>query len=356
MAVPVAEGARRPDAARGEGSRRRVRDRLGRRTDLPAQAAVVGDGGLHRVEHEAAGHPGCEGRLGDLDKEGVWGEVVFPSLGMWGSTFRTPELLKACMRASNEWALEEICAVSPRYVVTAQVSTLTSRTRSRNCRGGGQRLQSGVPADDTAPECAGLAPQRVGAVLGGRRRSRHGDRVPHRHRPGRHDGRARAGAGMVYRGPGGALLNYTETTFGGQRAAMKLVASGALDRHPDLKVLISEGGATWVPFLADRMEEGYRQHHMAVRPKLNRVPRRSSTGRCTRRSSTTRPRSPPTSHGLPERDVGQRLPAHGRHLRAHPGDAEGAVRRRQRRDPAAHHPGHVQRTVPRRAAHPCRTC
>lgn len=28
------------------------------------------------------------------------------------------------MRASNEWALEEICAVSPRYVVTAQVSTL----------------------------------------------------------------------------------------------------------------------------------------------------------------------------------------------------------------------------------------
>ena len=28
------------------------------------------------------------------------------------------------MRASNEWAIEEICAVSPRYVVTAQVSTL----------------------------------------------------------------------------------------------------------------------------------------------------------------------------------------------------------------------------------------
>jgi hypothetical protein len=66
-------------------------------------------------------------RLGDLDKEGVWGEVIFPSLGMWGSTFRTPELLKACMRASNEWALEEICAVSPRYVVTAQVSTLVHR-------------------------------------------------------------------------------------------------------------------------------------------------------------------------------------------------------------------------------------
>jgi predicted TIM-barrel fold metal-dependent hydrolase len=68
------------------------------------------------------------------------------------------------------------------------------------------------------------------------------------------------------------VLNHTETTFGGQRAVMKLVACGALDRHPSLRVLVSEGGATWVPFIADRMEEAYRQHSMAVRPKLNRSP------------------------------------------------------------------------------------
>jgi predicted TIM-barrel fold metal-dependent hydrolase len=79
--------------------------------------------------------------------------------------------------------------------------------------------------------------------------------------------------GVAYKGPGGAVLNYTETTFSGQRATMKMVASGALDRHPDLKVLVSEGGATWVPFLGDRMTEGYRQHHMAVRPKLSRSPK-----------------------------------------------------------------------------------
>lgn len=79
--------------------------------------------------------------------------------------------------------------------------------------------------------------------------------------------------GITYRGPGGAVLNYTETTFSGQRAAMKMVASGALDRHPDLKVLVSEGGATWVPFLGDRMTEGYRQHNMMVRPQLSRTPK-----------------------------------------------------------------------------------
>jgi predicted TIM-barrel fold metal-dependent hydrolase len=80
-------------------------------------------------------------------------------------------------------------------------------------------------------------------------------------------------AAATFRGPGSAVLNYAETTFSGQRAAMKLVASGALDRHPDLRVLISEGGAGWVPFMADRMEEGYRQHSMVVRPKLSRSPR-----------------------------------------------------------------------------------
>jgi predicted TIM-barrel fold metal-dependent hydrolase len=77
----------------------------------------------------------------------------------------------------------------------------------------------------------------------------------------------------MFRGPGGAVLNYVETTYGGQRAANKMVAGGALDRHPRLKVLISEGGATWVPFLGDRMNEGYRQHGMFVRPQLSQLPK-----------------------------------------------------------------------------------
>jgi len=51
-----------------------------------------------------------------------------------------------------------------------------------------------------------------------------------------------------------------------------LVASGALDRHPDLKVVVAEGGAGWVPAIGDRMDEAYRQHGMFVRPRLDRLP------------------------------------------------------------------------------------
>jgi predicted TIM-barrel fold metal-dependent hydrolase len=84
------------------------------------------------------------------------------------------------------------------------------------------------------------------------------------------DGGDQAGA---FGGPGGAILNYVQTTYGGQYAAMKLVTSGALERHPGLKVLISEAGGTWVPFVGDRMNEAYRQHGMFVRPQLAREPK-----------------------------------------------------------------------------------
>src|SRR3984885_8990066 len=214
-------------------------------------------------------------RLGDLDKEGVWGEVIFPSLGMWASTFRTPELLKACMRASNEWALEEICAVSPRYVVTAQVSTLVVDDAIEELQwAAGQGFKAVFlpttphPSAPDWPRKEGepfwAAAEEAGMVI-----AFHIGTDPVDVSAGNS---ATGGAGQVYRGPGGAIMNYAETTFSGQRAAMKMVASGALDLHPNLKVLIAEGGASWVPFLADRMTEGYRQHAMAVRPKLSRPP------------------------------------------------------------------------------------
>jgi predicted TIM-barrel fold metal-dependent hydrolase len=199
-------------------------------------------------------------RLTDLDQEGIWGELVFPSLGMWSSSFRTPEVLREALRVSNDWVHETIHQATPRLVATAQVSTLDigdAVTELERCAELGftsvflpvspHPLQADYNRDDWEPFWA--AAERASMVL-----AFHIGTDPL-------DLTAGDAAGVVYRGPGGAILNYTETTFGG------------LDRHPDLKVLVSEGGATWVPFIADRMEEGYRQHAVAVRPKLSRPPR-----------------------------------------------------------------------------------
>jgi predicted TIM-barrel fold metal-dependent hydrolase len=222
--------------------------------------------------HRAPGARDVALRMKDLDKEGVWAELVFPSLGMWSSSFRTPEVLREALRVSNDWAYEELEKHSPRLVTAGQVSTLDiddavnelERIAEMGYRAVFLPVQPHPQQKDYNQdvwEPFWTTAERAGIVI-----AFHIGTDP--------VDLSKGGHGQVhFRGPGGAVLNYTETTYGGQRAVTKLVASGALDRHPDLKILISEGGATWVPFIADRIEEGYRQHAMAVRPKLKRSPR-----------------------------------------------------------------------------------
>ena len=207
-------------------------------------------------------------RLRDLDAEGVWAEVVYDSLGLWDSMIRDRKLLQAANRAQNEWKASEIVRrSSDRLVPTASVPLLDigyAVAELQHAASIGLKVVSmptGVPEglpdynrDDWEPLWS--AAEEAGMVLGF------------------HIGSDNDAKGNTpFRGPGGAVLNYVQTTWGGQLAAMKLVTGGALDRHPDLKVLVSEGGATWVPFIGDRMNEGYRQHGMFVRPSLSRLPK-----------------------------------------------------------------------------------
>jgi predicted TIM-barrel fold metal-dependent hydrolase len=238
------------------------------RRKLPSAAQLE----FMHASNRAPGAGDARLRLSDLDTEGIWAEVIFPSLGMWNASFQTRPALAAAMRVSNDWAKSEIMDVSPRLVPTAQVSMLSiedavaelERTAEMGFRCVFMPTTPPLNTPDynrndwepfwTAAEAANMV---IAFHIGTDPLDLENGEAP----------------GFVYRGPGGAVLNYTETTFSGQRATMKMVASGALDRHPDLKVLISEGGATWVPFLGDRMTEGYRQHSMMVRPKLSRTPK-----------------------------------------------------------------------------------
>jgi predicted TIM-barrel fold metal-dependent hydrolase len=177
-------------------------------------------------------------------------------------------LLQAANRAQNEWKASEIVRKSDnRLVPTASIPLVDidlAVAELHHAASIGLKcvsMPTGVPEgrpdynqDDWEPLWA--AAEEAGMVLGF------------------HIGSDNDAKGNTpFRGPGGAVLNYVQTTYGGQFAAMKLVTGGALDRHPTLKVLISEGGATWVPFIGDRMNEGYRQHSMFVRPVLSLLPK-----------------------------------------------------------------------------------
>jgi predicted TIM-barrel fold metal-dependent hydrolase len=239
-------------------------EKLKRNAARPAEEHLDEDEGQAR----APGAMDPVKRLIDLDQEGIWAEAIYPSLGTWTFNIRTPEIVKIGCEVSNDFFIE-FQQKSPRYVVAASIplldvdDTVAEIKRASNL---GFKLgffpvkpptaKPSYTAEEWHPVWAAL--EETGMVLGFHIGTEPVDPT----------GRI----GIYHRGPGGAVLNYVETTYGGQRAVSQMIASGALDRHPDLRVLVSEGGATWGPFLADRMDEGYRQHGAAVRPRLSKLP------------------------------------------------------------------------------------
>ena len=204
-------------------------------------------------------------RLEHLDDQGVWGEVVYPSLGLWYGLIDDPHLVAEAARVLNDHVHDELIRTSPRFVPTATLplqSVELSVQEIHRCADLGFRAiflpTEPAPSDpywnDDHWEPIWDACEEAGLVVGV------------------HIG-TDADGNRKYKNPGGALLNYLDTSFGGQKAAAQFVAGGALERHPDLRVLISEGGATWAPFIGDRLNEAYRQHHMFNDGRLTKPPK-----------------------------------------------------------------------------------
>jgi predicted TIM-barrel fold metal-dependent hydrolase len=205
-------------------------------------------------------------RMADLDDQGVWGEVVFPSLGLWYGELADPELAKAAAEVLNDWVADEISSLSPRLVPCATLplqSIALSVAEVERCAAKGFKA---IFLPTKPPEGNGHWNARVweplwdalegtGSVLAFHIGTESGEKP------------------QKYRGAGGAIINYVNTTFGGQLAVVMMIASGALERHPNLKVLVSEGGATWAPFLGDRMNEAYRQHYMFNQGEISMLPK-----------------------------------------------------------------------------------
>lgn len=237
------------------------------RRRLPRPGSGLTDEQGRTVSDRAPGANDKALRLEDLDQEGIWAELVYPSIGIWTASILDPELLAAGARAINDWAIE-YQRFSARYVCTATIPFLSLETavaEVERAAGMGFHAASLPVAPGGADDWHAPSWEPLWAAL-----AETGLVVAYHIGTEPHD--ASTANGLYYRGPGGALLNYMETTYGGQRAVSKMIASGVFDRHPSLRAIVSEGGATWGPFVADRLDEAYRQHASAVRPRLSRLP------------------------------------------------------------------------------------
>ena len=267
--LPASQAARMPRSEKVSDDEEIVHvDGQSFRRKLPKIFTKKTEGGMTIAELSArpAGARDVKARLIDLDNEGIWGEVLYASLGLWSGLIRDRQLVREAAAAQNEWAASELQGAAPdRLVPAAQMPMLAVEDSVAEVKHVAEiglkviNLPTGAPAgmpdynsDEWEPLWAAAA--EAGVVVGFHIGTDTEDPA-------------------IFRGPGGAIMNYVETCYGGLKVATKLVASGALDRHPELKILISEGGATWVPFLGDRMNEAYRQHAMFIRPQLSTLPK-----------------------------------------------------------------------------------
>ena len=122
-------------------------------------------------------------RLKDLDQEGVWGQLAFPSMGFWTVKIKDRELARETVRTWNDWARAEILSKNKRVIPTACVSRGHRRRGRRSRARRRARLPGRVPAQPDSPR-RGVRDRGVGAVLGRRGAGRHRARLPHRHRRG----------------------------------------------------------------------------------------------------------------------------------------------------------------------------
>lgn len=210
------------------------------------------------------GASNLEGRLADLESEGIDAEIVFPSSGLVSFLIENAEAELASCRLYNDWhhdffkgRLDKFvrCGILP---VRDFAHTVAEMKRLAALGFTAAMLPTvipqGVPTyNDDAWDPVFEAGQQLQIVFV------------------IHTGTGRADV-REERGPGGAIVNYTVQMCEAQKAIMYMIGGGLLDRFPGAKVAAIESGASWLAALAERMDEVNEAHAMFVRPKLSLRP------------------------------------------------------------------------------------
>jgi predicted TIM-barrel fold metal-dependent hydrolase len=222
----------------------------------PAIARAVGPGPRERFAAAHSAGFSAVANLADMDREGIDVAILSPTAGLYAiwSGDIAPDLAAAVCRAYNNW-LADYCMAD-----LARLKGLAL-----------------LPLHD--PEAAAAELRRAAGergLVGGVVRS---NPLPQRQLDAReYDSVYAAAAGLgvpiaVAGGPGSALPEigvetqdmvrfdhpYARIAISGLfeqlGAALSVAGKAVLERHPGLKVVFLDGGATWAPWWLDRMDE-----------------------------------------------------------------------------------------------------
>jgi predicted TIM-barrel fold metal-dependent hydrolase len=216
----------------------------GRQSDQLSMKGVPFEG-LHRAGWDATA------RVEAQQRDGVDGEVIYPSVGMLLCNHPDIDLKKAMFDAYNRW-IAEYCAVAPDRLygcgqtaarTVAEAITDLEAIASAGLRGvmlpgtPGPAYEDGPDYDDPAWDDFYKAAIDLGLVL-----SFH------------------ILTGENYRPRGPKLNTFMSIIRGNQDLIGTFVFGGVFDRVPDLKIVCVEADAGWVPHFSYRMDHAYNRH------------------------------------------------------------------------------------------------
>jgi predicted TIM-barrel fold metal-dependent hydrolase len=187
------------------------------------------------------------GQLRAMDREGIDAAVLFPTIGLGTPRTTSAQAAMAVRRAYNDW-LHDFCAYEPsRLKQNALISThdvdaaVAEIRRARTELGAVSILldprPDGAPFDDPLYEPIWTEAERLDLAVDF-----------HNGLPGQMEAR--------YRGrPTHAYVHASSRPVGHMCTFMELVFGGVLERHPRLRVVFLECGASWVPYWLFRLGE-----------------------------------------------------------------------------------------------------
>jgi predicted TIM-barrel fold metal-dependent hydrolase len=196
-------------------------------------------------------------RLEDMDRDGIWASVIYGPVPLTLS-IPEPDLQSACYAAWNDWAIEEFNAAAPdrlcmlpflpSHAPEAAVAEL-ERCADRGHRGAIIDVFDFDPGQ-SAWDRLWAAAEHTGIPLSF-------------HIKGGASPKLRYEIGKWQSAAFASLLPLQL-----DEALAIMIFSGALERHPGLKLVLAESGVGWLPYFLTRMDMEWR----SLRDKIDYAP------------------------------------------------------------------------------------
>jgi predicted TIM-barrel fold metal-dependent hydrolase len=222
-----------------------------------------------RFDHMRKGAWDAKARLGDMDLNGVWASLCFPSflpgfvgqrLTLWPDD---EELALATMRAYNDWHLEAWCGTDPDRLIPQQIAWLRDPVvAAEEIRRNAERGFKAVTFSE-APHKLGLPTIHSGYWEPFFAACAETETVI-----SLHVGSAGETVSTSTDAPIGVIgALFAASSF---TSSVDWLYSGVAVRHPNIKICMSEGGIGWVGAVIDRIDHlNERQNEAGVVPEIN---------------------------------------------------------------------------------------